>query len=138
MNKMNKSAIAAAISIGLAIPTVPAMAFPSVPVKADKGSGLTDVQHRVERRGDRHYWRGHRGYRERRPGYRYRNGFWFPPAAFAAGALIGGAIAAGRAAATDDDHEDWCRDRYRSYRASDNTYAIGGGARRECASPYMR
>lgn len=28
------------------------------------------------------YWRGHRGYRARRPGYRLYNGFWYPPAAF--------------------------------------------------------
>ena len=43
--------------------------------------GSTDVQQArvVVRYG---YWRGHRGYRDRRPGYRMYNGFWYPPAAF--------------------------------------------------------
>ena len=33
-------------------------------------------------------------------------------------------------------HIDWCYDRYRSYRASDNTYQPYHGGRRECYSPY--
>jgi hypothetical protein len=28
------------------------------------------------------YWRGHRGYRYRRPGYRFYNGFWYSGIAF--------------------------------------------------------
>lgn len=28
------------------------------------------------------YYRGHRGYRVRRPGYRFYGGFWYPPVAF--------------------------------------------------------
>ncbi len=33
-------------------------------------------------------------------------------------------------------HEDWCYDRYRSYRARDNTYQPYRGGRRYCQSPY--
>lgn len=33
-------------------------------------------------------------------------------------------------------HVEWCMDRYRSYRAEDNTYAPYSGGRRECQSPY--
>ncbi len=39
------------------------------------------------------YWRGHRGYDHYRPGYRRHGDLWFPLAAFAAGAIISGAIA---------------------------------------------
>src|SRR5690606_15730959 len=45
----------------------------------------------------RHYWRGHRGYDHYRPGYRRHGDLWFPLAAFAAGAIISGAIANDRA-----------------------------------------
>ena len=94
---------------------------------------------RVYIRDGRHYWRGHRGYRHWRRGYRRHGDFWFPLAAFTAGALITGAIAnqprviyRGGGSA----HVQWCYDRYRSYRASDNTYQPYNGPRRQCYSPY--
>jgi hypothetical protein len=34
-------------------------------------------------------------------------------------------------------HIAWCYDRYRSYRAYDNTYQPKYGPRRECRSPYF-
>nr|WP_240545120.1 BA14K family protein [Sinorhizobium fredii] len=34
-------------------------------------------------------------------------------------------------------HVDWCANRYRSYRASDNSYRSFSGGRRTCISPYM-
>ncbi len=91
-----------------------------------------------ERRGDNYYLRGHRGYRHHRPGYRQHNGWWFPPAAFIAGAIIGGAIAEPpvQYRPRGNAHIDWCYDRYRSYRASDNTYQPYNGPRRQCRSPY--
>ena len=46
---------------------------------------------RFERHGNYAYYNGHRGDRHRHPGWRYYNGYWFPPAAFLA-AIIGGAI----------------------------------------------
>jgi hypothetical protein len=92
--------------------------------------------------GQRSGWyRGHRGYRDYRPGYRRYDGFWFPPAAFITGAIVGGAIAsqpAPRGYARDygSAHENWCYNRYRSYRAYDNTFQPYNGPRRECRSPY--
>lgn len=90
------------------------------------------------RRGDRYYLRGHRGYREYRPGYQRYNGWWFPPAAFIAGAIIGGAIAnqppPARYRPSGSAHVEWCYARYRSYRASDNTYQPYNGPRRQCIS----
>ncbi len=90
---------------------------------------------RFERRGNRGYYNGHRGYREHRRGYREYNGFWFPPAAFIAGAIISGAINNGASGHTNR-HVAWCQDRYRSYRASDNTFQPYNGPREQCYSPY--
>jgi hypothetical protein len=94
----------------------------------------------IHRRGDRHYWRGHRGYRDYRPGYRRHGDFWFPPAAFIAGAIIGGAIANQEPPVQyrprGGAHAEWCFNRYRSYRASDNTFQPYNGPRRQCVSPY--
>lgn len=90
-------------------------------------------------REGRPYWRGHRGYRERRSGYREYNGWWFPPAAFALGAIIGGAARSnpGYAGGLPAAHYAWCEDRYRSYRASDNTFQPYNGPRQQCNSPYV-
>jgi BA14K-like protein len=35
-----------------------------------------------------------------------------------------------------DRHTNWCHNRYRSYRAYDNTFQPYNGRRRECISPY--
>ncbi|OJF93991.1 BA14K family protein [Pararhizobium antarcticum] len=87
------------------------------------------------RQGGNAYYNGHRGYRERRPGYRQHNGVWFPLGAFAAGAIIGGAIA-DRPVRYGGSHVGWCQNRYRSYRVSDNSYQPNSGPRRACNSPY--
>jgi hypothetical protein len=36
------------------------------------------------------------------------------------------------------NHVSWCASRYKSYRASDNTFQPYNGPRRTCASPYWR
>jgi len=87
------------------------------------------------------HWNGHQGYRDPRPGYRRgSDGWWYPLAAFGVGALIGGAIAnQPREVAPPSlsrDHLRWCEDRYRSYRASDNTFQPYEGPRQPCFSPY--
>ena len=88
------------------------------------------------RSGNYGYYNGHRGYRYKRNGYRYYNGFWFPAGAFIAGAVIGGAIANSNNYAGGNSHVQWCYDRYRSYRASDNTFQPYNGPRQQCYSPY--
>jgi len=90
------------------------------------------------------YWNDYRGYRYYRHGYRRHNdGWWYPLAAFGAGAIIGGAIASPpppvyRVPAYGNSHVQWCYNRYRSYRASDNTFQPYNGPRQQCYSPYGR
>ena len=135
-----RSALCAALALSFAAGT--AVPLSAAPLPAPRllqetartgDSSVTDVQYRRERRG---YYRGHRGYRNKRPGYRYRNGYWFPPAAFIAGAIIGGALNDRSSVRVSDRHIRWCANRYRSYRASDNSYKPNRGPRRSCNSPY--
>jgi hypothetical protein len=155
MNKLLTGMFAAALSLGLGA-SVPAMAAPlpglqSLPTFTGERplADLHQVQRRTQpgyggqyRSGPR-YWRGHRGYRSYRPGYRRYGGYWYPPAAFIAGAIIGGALAAPpprghyRSYHYSPEHVEWCYGRYRSYRASDNTFQPYNGPRRQCRSPYM-
>jgi BA14K-like protein len=50
----------------------------------------------------------------------------------AAGAIIGGIIASQPRVRTGSSHVDYCYSKYRSYRASDNTYQPNYGPRRQC------
>ncbi|OBZ92963.1 transmembrane protein [Pararhizobium polonicum] len=134
----------------LATSFTPSQAFVQipVPVKAERVSDVDNVQYRqrgnddwrrrhgFNRRGNEAFYNGHRGYRERRHGYRQHNGMWFPLGAFAAGAIIGGAMADRPAPRYGGSHVEWCANRYRSYRAYDNSYQPNYGPRRACVSPY--
>jgi len=144
---------------------VPAQAFPfytPAPAVASATQptfvkdSLGDVyrkRHSIQRdRGNRdRNWRSHRSDRyDRRY---YRNGYYRDRhyrrgsnagaiiGGLAAGALIGGALAAPtysspRRYVGGDAHTNWCYSRYRTYRASDNTYVPRTGVRAECVSPY--
>lgn len=150
----------AVVSLGLsmvATSLTPAAAF-NVPVPIARPSAdVEQVQYRPpppHYRGDwprdrRYNWqqdnrarygwyKGHRGYRDYRPGYRrHSDGYWYPLAAFAIGAIIGGAMNAPRAAPRmTSSHVRWCESRYRTYRAYDNTYVPRAGVRAQCMSPY--
>ncbi|TKT79315.1 BA14K family protein [Aquamicrobium sp. LC103] len=152
MMKIVSSLCAAAMALSIPF-AAPAVAMPAPKPVFDQVN-TTNVQYRDRRhyrdrrdhrrggyyrQGNRHYYNGHRGYRHHRPGYRRHNGYWFPPAAFIAGAIIGGAIASQppvRYRPRGNAHVDWCYARYRSYRASDNTFQPYNGPRRQCISPY--
>lgn len=131
-----------------AMPLSAAPAFvPKAPVSV---SDVVDVQQRVirrdrrqnfrrdrfERRGGRYYLNGKRGYNQPRRGYRQHQGYWFPPSAFIAGAIIGGALDNQSAVRSGSAHVRWCQNRWRSYRAYDNSYQPYNGPRRVCTSPY--
>lgn len=153
------TALAASVAVSGALPAAAAPMAPQAPVAAK--SDVTQVQSNQvwkkrnwqgnQRRngnwnngnwnnnGPKYGWyKGHRGYPYKRPGYRYYNGFWFPAGAFVAGAIIGGAIANNNNnySGGGSSHVQWCYDRYRSYRAYDNTFQPYNGPRQQCYSPY--
>jgi hypothetical protein len=155
MKKLLLTLCAAAMAVtAIASSMVEANAAPVLLPKLETGStGIQQVRdggERFYRRGNYYYYNGHRGYRHSRPGWREHNGWWFPPAAFIAGALIGGAIASQpapvyrepepvyRQPSYGDAHVRWCYERYRSYRSYDNTFQPNYGPRQQCVSPYYR
>jgi|APFEC2959095136_1045048.scaffolds.fasta_scaffold00075_59 hypothetical protein len=83
---------------------------------------------RDHRRGG---WRGHhRGYRGNNLGGAVIGGL-------ITGAIVGGVLNNNRQVYRGvDSHAQWCYDRYRTYRASDNTYVPRVGVRAYCNSPY--
>jgi hypothetical protein len=101
-----------------------------------------DRQYNRDRRDARNnrdgYYRGYRGSRHHRPGYRRHGDFWFPAAAFLGGAAIGSIIAnqPRTTVRVSSAHVEWCYNRYKTYRASDNTFQPYNGPRRQCLSPY--
>lgn len=144
MKNMFKGGIAAALAAAMFATTfvpVQATAMPLPKIGVSQSTDVEQAQYRRDRRG---WHRGHRGYRHHRPGYRrHSDGWWYPLAAFGAGAIIGGAIANDgyarppRNAGINPRHTDWCYARYRSYRAYDNTFQPYNGPRQQCYSPYF-
>lgn len=108
------------------------------PVAAGKDGYVQEIAHRhgFYVIGGAHYYNGYRGVVVARPGYRFYRGYWFPPAAFAAGVIVGQTHPVPSARRLNAAHIEWCFDRYRSYRAYDNTYQPYDGPREQCWSPY--
>jgi hypothetical protein len=126
---MNRSFLSAiAFSALMTVSTVlPASAMPTTSQPARAESPIEQAKVILKYKT----WRGHRGYRHARPGYRRNSdGFWYPRAAFSVRIAPGVRIKVGPA------HARWCRNRYKTYRTSDNTFVAVGGVRRACRSPY--
>ena len=130
--------IAAANAAPLYVPQTPA-ATSDLQLVAERGDGSRWHRRNYPResrhfRGSRDgYWNGYRGSRSYRNGYKRRGDLWFPLAAFATGAIISGAIANDRRPVyRGNSHIEYCYNRYKSYRASDNTYQPYNGPRRQC------
>lgn len=146
--KIATVAVTAAVTLTSFAPSF-AMQMPAAPVvSADKAApaNLEQVQWRRDGYYRRGWYGGYRGYSGYRHGYRYHDGYWFPLAAFGAGALVGGAIASqpryyapapAPSAGINPRHVEWCEARYRSYRSYDNTFQPNSGPRRQCYSPYF-
>ncbi|MBN9037214.1 MAG: BA14K family protein [Rhizobiales bacterium] len=83
--------------------------------------------------GPNAWYNGHRGYRHRRDGWREYRGWWFPPDAFGPPRYHRPPPPRHAVSAA---HVRWCANRYRSYRASDNTFQPNRGPRQQCYSPY--
>jgi len=154
MTRTISAILAGTVAVGTALTSFgPAAAAPlniPAPQAAETTDNVMNVQNRrgFYHQGNRYYYNGHRGYRERRPGWRQHNGWWFPPAAFALGAIVGGAIANQppvyrppvyrEPVRLSNAHVRWCENRWRSYRAWDNSYQPNRGPRQQCVSPYSR
>lgn len=146
LKNVMKSLISVSVCLATLAPVSAAQMMPQKPaVQASENTNVVQVRHKQRgfyrdnnRRG---YYNGHRGYRNQRRGYREYNGYWFPPAAFALGAIIGGALNNNnsynvRPGYLNPSHVRWCDAKYRSYRARDNSFQPYYGPRRECRSPY--
>ena len=123
---MKNMAKSVAVVLGLTVlATTPVQSFAAsyraLPEMTEQGSIVENVHRRHYRH--RHHRRNNRGN---------------VAAGIIGGIIIGGIIAnsARRSAERDELHLDWCYDRYRSYRARDNTYQPYEGPRRQCRSPY--
>ena len=140
-----KSAIAGFAGLVTTFVTiVPAEAQSFFTPKLPSASEVEQVQYSRDRHR-RGFHNGYHGSRNYHRGWRRHNdGWWYPLAAFGAGAIIGGAISnqnnavQDRSYGFDRRHYDWCAQRYRTYRPSDNTYVPRAGMRAECVSPYSR
>lgn len=130
--------LTASVSLG-EVTTAAAAPIPSQPaVEIDNQVTTVDHRrhHRFYKRNGHYYYNGHRGYRHKRPGYRYHNGYWFPALAFTL--FLAPQIRQERAIQLTEAHYRWCDDRYRSYRRWDNSFQPYHGPRKPCVSPYMR
>ena len=142
-----KTGLSAAMAVAMfatSFVTAPASAMPLPKAGVSQTSDVEPVQYRRRHHGGRGWHNGHRGSRYHRHGYRrHSDGWWYPMAAFGAGAIIGGAIANNnnnnrpRDAGINPRHVQWCYARFRSYRSWDNTFQPNQGPRRQCLSPYF-
>lgn len=139
MRKIASSLFAASLSLGISLAmglpanAAPVAQSPMLDMNAQQ-MPVENVQYREwqqwpERnwrdgpryRYDRPYRRGwDRPYREYRPRH-YRPHHYRPAPRYRAG----------------NPHVRWCYNRYRSYRAYDNTFQPNYGPRRQCYSPYL-
>jgi BA14K-like protein len=127
-------------SLGSAI----AMPYPSISVPAPKLNNVEEVQYRHHRKLRRHHHRSFRHHRHHQRHYGHygrrhhnRSNAGAILGGLAAGAIIGGVIAnQPRRSYSGSSHQQWCANRYRTYRAYDNTYVPRVGHRAYCVSPY--
>src|SRR3978361_2376734 len=135
MNILTKTLSTIAVALAFGGTSIGAVDAMPVPTMIGPPTDVQTVQWHHGGDGDGWY-RGHRGYRGYRPGYRRHGDYWYPLAAFGAGALIGGALAPPYAPRDGSRHIEWCSERYRSYDPSTDTYVPRAGVTARCVSPY--
>ena len=140
MKKYGYTLFAACLSLGMGLSAISGptnAAQPSLtmaPSAQPAAQGPAQTVQYYDYRGDRRHWRRHhrdwRHHRPRhRPYYRHDRRYWGPPPVYRhrrAPIYRGG-----------NPHVRWCYNRYRSYRAYDNTFQPNYGPRRQCYSPYL-
>jgi ABC-type Zn2+ transport system substrate-binding protein/surface adhesin len=133
ISALSLSAIMTLTSLGSAT----AMPLPNL--SGPQVSNVEQVQYRRHHRDRRHYrhHRHDRHYGRRHHRHHHGSNAGAIIGGLAAGAIIGGAIASSpRRSYAGSSHQQWCANRYRTYRASDNTYVPRAGVRAYCRSPY--
>lgn len=153
---MRKLFIGIAAAALMAAPVAPASALtihPASPVISQASENLVEVRHR---NGQRHwkkngrYGKWNRGGRDNRRYSRHNNRrhndnwWWGPATGFGLGLALGAAprvyeypvYRTAPRISVNAAHLAWCEDRYRSYRAWDNSFQPYNGPRRQCNSPY--
>ncbi|KAB2701069.1 BA14K family protein [Ochrobactrum sp. Kaboul] len=135
MKRFGYSLFAACLSLGMGLSAAAGTAnaaqpsLMAAPAAASAQTSTPNVQtvQYYDYRGDRRYWRYDRP--RYRPYYRYDRRYWGPGPVYRhrpAPVYRGG-----------NPHVRWCYNRYRSYRAYDNTFQPNYGPRRQCYSPYL-
>lgn len=138
MKRFTYFLFAACLSLGMGLSAVAGIANAAQPslmgawATASAQASAVHVQtvQYYDYRDDRRYWRYDRPHY--RPYYRhyYRPAprYWGPSPVYRHGPPVyrGG-----------NPHVHWCYNRYRSYRAYDNTFQPNYGPRRQCYSPYL-
>lgn len=149
-HRFSVAALFATLAFGLATPATaaPVTMARDLAQPAATTNPVEQVQHRWRDRDQRRYhrgerWRGHRAHRpdrrwqhrHHRRHYRAGPGIHFH---FGAPPVYRRYVEPRRAYRyrLSQAHYDWCQARYRSYRASDNTFQPYNGPRRQCRSPY--
>ncbi|MDQ0456426.1 BA14K family protein [Rhizobium paknamense] len=109
----------------------PAQAITFEHLPLPKAADVERVQYRDNPPG---LWKGYRGATAPRSGYRrHSDGFWYPLSAFGARPLPRTPDA--ERSTRNPSRQERCAERYRSYRAFDNTYQPLIGPRQKCGSP---
>ncbi len=128
--------VALAIATALSV-TVPVQAFPLVKVQQAQTSDVEQVRDQIIRKNN---WRGNQNRSDRDWNHQSRNDRdhrnYRRHDNSNAGAIIGGlaagAILGSVLSSQNGDNSGNCASRYRSYRASDNTYQPFNGPRQQC------
>lgn len=146
MRKLISTLWAGALAASFAVTAfVPAQAAPMMPAPGiHTTNDVTNVDYRWRRGG--YYGGGYRDGYYRGDGWRHRNSTGIGVGAAIAGALITGAIINSERPRpiyrervyrnVGNSHVQYCFNRYRSYRAYDNTFQPYNGPRQQCYSPY--
>ncbi|MBV2142336.1 BA14K family protein [Falsochrobactrum sp. TDYN1] len=128
MKRLASSFFAVCLSFGMGVPALTSMAEAAPPIAIPLASSgpVENVQYYDYRH--RRHWQQYpeRNWRHHHPRYRHHHRHYRGPR-----------IRPPRAYRRGNAHVRWCYNRYRSYRAYDNTYQPYNGPRRQCYSPFI-
>ncbi|MFD1198389.1 BA14K family protein [Brucella gallinifaecis] len=138
MKRLVSSFFAACLSLAIGVTAMAANAGAAQPTKRITPAVMHGIKAPVEAVQYHDYRQDRRGWRHHPPRYRphYRPHYrkWGPPPRYRHHPPRYRAAPIYR---RSNAHVRWCYNRYRSYRAYDNTFQPNYGPRRQCYSPYI-